>query len=99
MQVEDPIKILNEAKEKGAIKDWKRETSEDLSHCCREFYIEGIADDHYIIEWYINLMTLKHGSFEVWFDDIDVNGFHPGYKIAMQLSYRREVVAHLGLHN
>lgn len=99
MKIEELIEKLDEAKTKGAISNWTRRVSLDLTDPCREFYIVSPTGDEYTIIWYCNVMTLKQNAFELWFHDINVNGFHPSYQIAMVLITYDRAVAHIGSRN
>lgn len=86
---EEFIKLLEFAKEKGALK-----LVEDVH--LRDIRIESADGSKFRIEWYCNLCTLKANGLSIWFDEIKVMGTHTCFKIALHLFYRGEIVAHIG---
>lgn len=97
MKIEQLEAVLEMAVKAGAIKSWRREKSDDDAHFCRNFYIVGNLNDHYTIEWYTNMMTLKSRTMELWCDDICLSNTHPSYDVALAFYYgSRQPVAHIG---
>lgn len=97
MKIEQLEAVLEMAVKAGAIKSYRREKSEDAAHFCRNFYIVGNLNDHYTIEWYTNMMTLKSRTMELWCDDICLSNTHPSYDVALAFYYgSRQPVAHIG---
>lgn len=97
MKIEQLEAVLEMAVKAGAIKSYRREKSDDAAHFCRNFYIVGNLNDHYTIEWYINIMTLKSRTMELWCDDICLSNTHPSYDVALAFYYgSRQPVAHIG---
>lgn len=97
MKIEQLEAVLEMAVKAGAIRSYSREKSEDASHFCRNFYIVGNLNDHYTIEWYTNIMTLKSRTMELWCDDICLSNTHPSYDVALAFYHgSRQPVAHIG---
>lgn len=97
MKIEQLEAVLEMAIKAGAIRSYSREKSDDAAHFCRNFYIVGNLNDHYTIEWYTNMMTLKSRTMELWCDDICLSNTHPSYDVALAFYYgSRQPVAHIG---
>ncbi|WPK38445.1 hypothetical protein [Escherichia phage AV128] len=97
MKIEQLEAVLEMAVKAGAIRSYSREKSDDAAHFCRNFYIVGNLNDHYTIEWYTNMMTLKSRTMELWCDDICLSNTHPSYDVALAFYYgSRQPVAHIG---
>lgn len=97
MKIEQLEAVLEMAVKAGAIKSYRREKSGDAANFCRNFYIVGNLNDHYTIEWYTNMMTLKSRTMELWCDDICLSNTHPSYDVALAFYYgSRQPVAHIG---
>lgn len=97
MKIEQLEAVLEMAVKAGAIRSYSREKSDDDAHFCRNFYIVGNLNDHYTIEWYTNMMTLKSRTMELWCDDICLSNTHPSYDVALAFYYgSRQPVAHIG---
>lgn len=97
MKIEQLEAVLEMAVKAGAIRSYSREKSDDAAHFCRNFYIVGNLNDHYTIEWYTNIMTLKSRTMELWCDDICLSNTHPSYDVALAFYYgSRQPVAHIG---
>lgn len=97
MKIEQLEAVLEMAVKAGAIKSYRREKSDSDKVFCRNFYIVGNLNDHYTIEWYINIMTLKSRTMELWCDDICLSNTHPSYDVALAFYYgSRQPVAHIG---
>ncbi|EFD7392067.1 hypothetical protein CPM16_003172 [Escherichia coli] len=97
MKIEQLEAVLEMAVKAGAIKSWRREKSDDGAHFCRNFYIVGNLNDHYTIEWYTNMMTLKSRTMELWCDDICLSHSHPCYDVALGFFYKSsQPIAHIG---
>lgn len=97
MKIEQLEAVLEMAVKAGAIRSYSREKSENDMAFCRNFYIVGNLNDHYTIEWYINMMTLKSRTMELWCDDICLSNTHPSYDVALAFYYgSRQPVAHIG---
>lgn len=97
MKIEQLEAVLEMAVKAGAIRSYSREKSDDAAHFCRNFYIVGNLNDHYTIEWYTNMMTLKSRTMELWCDDICLSNTHPSYDVALAFYYgSRRPVAHIG---
>lgn len=97
MKIEQLEAVLAMAVKAGAIRSYSREKSDDAAHFCRNFYIVGNLNDHYTIEWYTNMMTLKSRTMELWCDDICLSNTHPSYDVALAFYYgSRQPVAHIG---
>lgn len=96
MKIEQLEAVLEMAVKAGAIKSYRREKSDNVAHFCRNFYIIGNLNDHYTIEWYTNMMTLKSRTMELWCDDIYLSNTHPSYDIALAFYYNANPIAHIG---
>ena len=97
MKIEQLEAVLEMAVKAGAIRSYSREKSDDAAHFCRNFYIVGNLNDHYTIEWYTNMMTLKSRTMELWCDDICLSNTHPSYDVALAFYHgSRQPVAHIG---
>lgn len=97
MKIEQLEAVLEMAVKAGAIKSWHREKSDDVAHFCRNFYIVGNLNDHYTIEWYTNIMTLKSRTMELWCDDVCLSHSHPSYDVALGFFYNsNQPIAHIG---
>ncbi|EOO0160698.1 hypothetical protein BO117_RS13770 [Escherichia coli] len=97
MKIKQLEAVLEMAVKAGAIKSYRREKSDDASHFCRNFYIVGNLNDHYTIEWYTNIMTLKSRTMELWCDDICLSHSHPCYDVALGFFYNsNQPIAHIG---
>lgn len=97
MKIEQLEAVLEMAVKAGAIRSYSREKSDSDKVFCRNFYIVGNLNDHYTIEWYINIMTLKSRTMELWCDDICLSNTHPSYDVALAFYYgSRQPVAHIG---
>lgn len=97
MKIEQLEAVLEMAVKAGAIKSWRREKSGDDAHFCRNFYIVGNLNDHYTIEWYTNIMTLKSRTMELWCDDVCLSHSHPSYDVALGFFYKsNQPIAHIG---
>lgn len=97
MKIEQLEAVLEMAVKAGAIRSYSREKSDDAAHFCRNFYIVGNLNDHYTIEWYTNMMTLKSRTMELWCDGICLSNTHPSYDVALAFYYgSRQPVAHIG---
>lgn len=97
MKIEQLEAVLEMAVKAGAIKSYRREKSDSDKVFCRNFYIVGNLNDHYTIEWYINIMTLKSRTMELWFDNICLSKTNPSYDVALAFYYgSRQPVAHIG---
>lgn len=97
MKIEQLEAVLEMAVKAGAIRSYSREKSDDASHFCRNFYIVGNLNDHYTIEWYTNIMTLKSRTMELWCDDICLSNTHPSYDVALAFYHgSHQPVAHIG---
>lgn len=96
MKIEQLEAVLEMAVKAGAIKSYSREKSDDAAHFCRNFYIVGNLNDHYTIEWYTNIMTLKSRTMELWCDDICLSNTHPSYDVALGFYYNTHPIAHIG---
>lgn len=97
MKIEQLEEVLEMAVKAGAIKSYRREKSDDAAHFCRNFYIVGNLNDHYTIEWYTNIMTLKSRTMELWFDDACLSHSHPCYDVALGFFYKsNQPIAHIG---
>lgn len=97
MKIKQLEAVLEMAVKEGAIRSYSREKSDDAAHFCRNFYIVGNLNDHYTIEWYTNMMTLKSRTMELWCDDICLSNTHPSYDVALAFYYgSRQPVAHIG---
>lgn len=97
MKIEQLEAVLEMAVKAGAIKSYRREKSDSDKVFCRNFCIVGNLNDHYTIEWYINIMTLKSRTMELWFDDICLSNTHPSYDVALAFYHgSRQPVAHIG---
>ncbi len=97
MKIEQLEAVLEMAVKAGAIKSYRREKSDSDRVFCRNFYIVGNLNDHYAIEWYINIMTLKSRTMELWCDDICLSNTHPSYDVALAFYHgSRQPVAHIG---
>lgn len=97
MKIEQLEAVLEMAVKAGAIKSYRREKSDSDRVFCRNFYIVGNLNDHYTIEWYTNVMTLKSRTMELWCDDICLSNTNPSYDVALAFYYgSRQPVAHIG---
>ncbi len=97
MKIEQLEAVLEMAVKAGAIRSYSREKSDDAAHFCRNFYIVGNLNDHYTIEWYTNMMTLKSRTMELWCDDICLSHSHPCYDVALGFFYKsNQPIAHIG---
>lgn len=97
MKIEQLEAVLEMAVKAGAIRSYSCEKSDDAAHFCRNFYIVGNLNDHYTIEWYTNMMTLKSRTMELWCDDVCLSNTHPSYDVALAFYYgSRQPVAHIG---
>lgn len=97
MKIEQLEAVLEMAVKAGAIKSYRREKSDSDKVFCRNFYIVGNLNDHYTIEWYINIMTLKSRTMELWCDDICLSHSHPCYDVALGFFYKsNQPIAHIG---
>lgn len=97
MKIEQLEAVLEMAVKAGAIRSYSREKSDDAAHFCRNFYIVGNLNDHYTIEWYTNMMTLKSRTMELWFDDVCLSHSHPCYDVALGFFYKsNQPIAHIG---
>ena len=97
MKIEQLEAVLEMAVKAGAIRSYRREKSDDAAHFCRNFYIVGNLNDHYTIEWYINIMTLKSRTMELWCDDVCLSHSHPCYDVALAFFYKsKHPIAHIG---
>lgn len=97
MKIEQLEAVLAMAVKAGAIRSYSREKSDDAAHFCRNFYIVGNLNDHYTIEWYTNMMTLKSRTMELWCDDVCLSHSHPCYDVALGFFYNsNQPIAHIG---
>lgn len=97
MKIEQLEAVLEMAVKAGAIKSYRREKSDSDKVFCRNFYIVGNLNDHYTIEWYINIMTLKSRTMELWCDDVCLSHSHPCYDVALGFFYKsNQPIAHIG---
>lgn len=86
---EELIKLLELAKEKGALK-----SIDDFS--LRDIRIETPDGARFRIEWYCNLCTLKNAGFSMWFDCIEFTQTHPCFLNEIRLSYQGVVAGVIG---
>lgn len=86
---EELIKLLEMAKENGALK-----SVDDLS--MRDIRIATADGSKFIIEWYKNLCTLKSPGFSMWFDGIELKNTHPCFEIELHLYYQGNITGHIG---
>lgn len=97
MKIEQLEAVLAMAVKAGAIRSYSREKSENDMVFCRNFYIVGNLNDHYTIEWYTNMMTLKSRTMELWCDDVCLSHSHPCYDVALGFFYNsNHPIAHIG---
>lgn len=97
MKIEQLEAVLEMAVKAGAIKSYRREKSDSDRVFCRSFYIVGNLNDHYTIEWYTNVMTLKSRTMELWCDNICLSKTNPSYDVALAFYHgSRQPVAHIG---
>lgn len=97
MKIEQLEAVLEMAVKAGAIRRYSRGKSDSDRAFCRNFYIVGNLNDHYTIEWYTNVMTLKSRTMELWCDNICLSKTNPSYDVALAFYYRsRQPVAHIG---
>ncbi|AOQ27168.1 hypothetical protein ESCOMMO142B_15440 [Escherichia coli] len=100
MKIEEVEAILQAAVEKGAIAKYDRQKEEHDTHFAREFYITGVDGTEVMLEWYVNMMTLHIGSFEMWVWSIGISDTHPGFRVSLDFtSYEGDRCARIGRRN
>lgn len=100
MKSEELVEVLKRSKVEILNVDSFCELVDDTSILERNIHFK-VGCDHYSIEWYKNLMTLKIPlitSFEVKFDSIEHSSTWPnGYMRNLQMRYGGECVCIIGL--
>ncbi|BDU13302.1 hypothetical protein [Escherichia phage phiWec190] len=100
MQIEELEVILKAAVEKGAIAKYERQKEKHDTHFAREFYITGVDGTEVTLEWYVNIMTLHIGSFEMWVKNVGISDTHPGFRVSLDFtSYEGDRCARIGRRN